>query len=253
MRRVTRNRWPFYRTERRSINITRRTVADTIRLGPEPNFTLVQEGERLFYDARLSLDGWFSCHTCHTDGHSNGRKADTLGDGSYGAAKSVLSLLGTGATEPWAWNGSKRTLEDQVRDSMRMTMQPKTARGEREVAGLTAYLRTLDVPPVTESQLRDSQGIARGEKLFAARGCTTCHAPPIYSNSHVYDVGLDDGDGGNRLFNPPSLRGLIHKGPYFHDGRARTLEQVVGKYQHRLRTALSEDEVHDLVLFLESL
>jgi YVTN family beta-propeller protein len=235
------------------IDVARRAVAHTIPIGPEPKFTLAQEGERLFYDARLSLDGWFSCHTCHTEGHSNGRKADTFGDGSFGSPKIVLSLLGTGATEPWAWNGSKRTLEEQVRESMRMTMQPKTPPGERSVAALTAYLRTLDVPAPAGSQLSDTLGIARGEKLFASRGCTTCHAPPLYANAHVYDVGFDDGDGGNRQFNPPSLRGVIHKAPYFHDGRAKTLEQVVGKYQHRLRTALSDDEAHDLILFLKSL
>jgi YVTN family beta-propeller protein len=233
------------------IDIAQRSEAHTISLGSDIKLTLEQEGERLFYDARLSLDGWFSCHTCHTDGHSNGRRADTFGDGSYGAAKTVLSLLGTGVTEPWAWNGSKQTIEEQIRESMRMTMQPKSPIGERAVAALTAYLRSLDMPPGAASVRGDA--VARGEKIFAGRGCTTCHPPPLYSNSHVYDVGLNDGDGGNRLFNPPSLRGLIHKAPYLHDGRAKTVDEVVEKYQHRLRSPLSDDEAHDLVAFLKSL
>jgi cytochrome c peroxidase len=134
---------------------------------------------------------------------------------------------------------------------MRMTMQPKSPIGERAVAALTAYLRSLDMPPGAASVRGDA--VARGEKIFAGRGCTTCHPPPLYSNSHVYDVGLNDGDGGNRLFNPPSLRGLIHKAPYLHDGRAKTVDEVVEKYQHRLRSPLSDDEAHDLVAFLKSL
>ena len=43
-----------------------------IRLGPQPQLSLADHGERLFYNGRLSHDGWMSCHSCHTDGHSNG-------------------------------------------------------------------------------------------------------------------------------------------------------------------------------------
>ena len=52
---------------------------------PAPEPDAVARGERLFHDARLSHDGWMSCHSCHVDGHTNGLVADTLGDGSYGA------------------------------------------------------------------------------------------------------------------------------------------------------------------------
>ena len=55
--------------------------------------------------AKLAHDGWFSCHSCHTDGHTNSRLNDSLGDGSFGAPKRVLSLLGVNDTAPWAWNG----------------------------------------------------------------------------------------------------------------------------------------------------
>jgi YVTN family beta-propeller protein len=235
------------------IDIEQRRETHTIPIGPEPQLRLAEEGEQLFYDARLTLDGWFSCHSCHTDGHSNGHRADTFGDGSFGAPKSVLSLMGTGATEPWAWNGSKRMLEEQIRDSMRTTMQPKSPPSERNVAALTAFLRSLPPPPVAAWQKADAERIARGEKVFSGRACTTCHVPPTYTNSHTYDVGLDDREGGNRQFNPPSLRGVAHNGPYFHDGRAKTIQEVLQKYQHRLRTALSDDEAQDLAAFLKSL
>ena len=59
--------------------------AATIALGPPLEPTTVQKGERLFYSAKLSHDGWMSCHSCHSDGHTNNLLSDTLGDGSYGA------------------------------------------------------------------------------------------------------------------------------------------------------------------------
>ena len=43
----------------------------TISLGPRPEPTAAQRGERLFYSAKLSHDGWMSCHSCHSDGHTN--------------------------------------------------------------------------------------------------------------------------------------------------------------------------------------
>jgi cytochrome c peroxidase len=220
---------------------------------PTVQLSWAEQGERLFYDARLSLDGWYSCHSCHTDGHTNGQNADTMGDGTYGAPKSVLSLLGTGLTDPWAWNGSKRALEDQVRESLRQTMQPKSPPGERAVAAIHAYLQSLAPAPVTSWQQADTAAIHRGSKIFRERGCTNCHAPPLYTNEYVYDVGLDDGEGGNRRFNPPSLRGVAHTAPYFHDGRAKNLEAVFREFRHRLRSDLPESELQDLTAFLRSL
>src|SRR5690606_29472947 len=66
-----------------------------LSLGPAPTLSAAERGERLFYDARLSFEKWMSCHSCHTDGHTNGQLADTLGDDSHGAAKRTLTLLGT--------------------------------------------------------------------------------------------------------------------------------------------------------------
>ena len=54
-------------------------------LGPRPELSLLERGERLFYDARLSHDGWMSCHSCHTDGHSNGHLNDNLSVSSLAA------------------------------------------------------------------------------------------------------------------------------------------------------------------------
>ena len=93
-----------------------------VSLGPHPEPSRAERGEEIFFDGRLSHDGWMSCHT---DGHTNGQFNDNLSDGSFGAAKRVLSLLGVGETKPWAWNGRVKTLEQQLTNSIRKTMQGK--------------------------------------------------------------------------------------------------------------------------------
>src|SRR5262249_5606729 len=155
--------------------------------------------------------------SCHTDGHTNGLLADTLGDGSYGAPKRVPSLLGTGATGPWGWTGPFERLGDQVRSSIETTMQGRPPTDE-QVADLTAYLRALP-PPTPADPAGGGEAAARGRAVFDARGCTECHAPPEYTTPGRYDVGLAD-EVGNRRFNPPALRGVGRRTSLLHDGRA---------------------------------
>ncbi len=228
-------------------------VTATVALGPERERSAAERGELLFHDARLSHDGWFSCHSCHTDGHSNGRLADTLGDGSHGTPKRVLSLLGVKDTGPWGWNGTMRTLEAQVRKSVETTLQGPKLTAAQE-GDLVAYLRTL--PPATPlSHFRGKQvGVAarRGQEVFERQRCGSCHAAPAYTSAGTHDVGLSD-EASNRSFNPPSLRGVSQGGPFFHDGRAATLADVFARHRHQLQGELGAKDLDDLLAFLESL
>jgi cytochrome c peroxidase len=221
----------------------------TIALGPRPELSSADRGERLFSAARLSHDGWMSCQSCHTDGQTNGLASDTLGDGSYGAPKRVPSLLGVAATGPWTWTGSKPSLEDQVRQSIATTMH-ETKVDDAQVADLTAYLGSL-VPP---KGLRDADeaAIARGGEVFRSQKCAGCHEPPEYTTPRTYDVGLVD-EVGNRAFNPPSLRGVGRRDAFLHDGRARSLREVFAAERHPRGLELSPREIDDLVAFLGTL
>jgi cytochrome c peroxidase len=51
----------------------------------------------------------------------------------------------------------------------------------------------------------------------------------------------------------PILRGLAARAPYFHNGAAATLDQVVEFYNERFQMNLSEQEKRDLVNFLKTL
>lgn len=235
------------------VDVREPKVLTEVRLGPMPQLRPEERGELLYYDARLSFESWFSCHSCHTDGHTAGRLNDNFTDGSFGTPKRVLSLLGVKDTAPLAWNGKVPDLETQVHTSVKGTMQGRTP-SEEQVRDLAAYLRTLPPPP-SLAQARgtlDEEARARGRRVFARQKCATCHTPPAYTSAGTYDVGLRD-EAGESRFNPPSLRGVSQAGPYFHDGRAARLEDVFRRYRHQLSGEPSEQELSDLLHFLGGL
>jgi YVTN family beta-propeller protein len=236
-----------------SIVNLKEATATEIPLGARRQLTAAERGEVLFHDARLAHDGWLSCQSCHTDGHTNGLLADTLGDGTYGTPKRVLSLRGVADTGPWAWNGSMTTLEAQVRKSIETTMHGKKP-SDDQVRDLTAYLKTLPPPP-SRDRLRggiDDEAARRGREIFAKHACANCHVPSSYTSGKTYDVGLAD-EQGLKQFNPPSLRGISQGGPYFHDSRATTLADVFAKHRHQLKGDLGKMDLDDLLSFLKSL
>jgi hypothetical protein len=54
-------------------------------------------------------------------------------------------------------------------------------------------------------------------------------------------------------FKTPSLRGLAARAPYFHNGIAATLEDVVRHYEQRFGFVFTDEERADLVAFLKAL
>jgi YVTN family beta-propeller protein len=222
----------------------------SIALGPARDLALsaAERGERLFFDARLSHDGWMSCHSCHTDGHSSGQSSDTKGDGGFGAPKQIPSLLGAGTTGPWGWLGSFERLDDQVRQSVVSTMQGAMP-NDTIVSDLVAYLHTLEAKAPA---IRADAAVARGRAVFRAQKCADCHAPPDYTTAGPFDVGLAD-EVGHRQFNPPSLRGVARREPLLHDGRAATLGAVFHQHHHPRDTTLSDGDLADLLEYLKTL
>jgi len=232
------------------IDLRAGAVAPKIALGPTAALTARDRGEALFYNARLSHDGWMSCHSCHSEGHTIDQLADTLGDGDYGAPKRIPSLLGSGQSGPWAWTGAVLTLQEQVQKSVKTTMHGGTL-SKRKTNDIVAFLKSLP-PPATRFTAAPEQ-LRQGEAVFAKRGCVDCHPAPLYTSTDSVDVGLVD-ENGRRKFNPPSLRGLGQRDRFFHDGRANRVEDVVLQARHQLGTEkLSASEAAALIAFLKSL
>jgi cytochrome c peroxidase len=54
-------------------------------------------------------------------------------------------------------------------------------------------------------------------------------------------------------FKGPVLRGLAARPPYFHDGSAPTLADVIRFYDRRFQARFTEREIADLMAFLQAL
>ena len=224
-----------------------------ISLGKMRALASAERGEVLFFSAKLASDGWYSCHSCHTDGHTNHLVNDNLSDGSIGAPKRVLSLLGVGKTGPWAWNGQVEHLAEQVRQSVEVTMQGRPLTSP-QVADLAAYIRQFQpAPSLLEARgTVDRDLVRRGAAVFASAGCGDCHAGRQYTTTGTYDVGLRD-EKGNRNFNPPSLLGVSQRDHLLHDGRAADLSDLLQRWRHGQQQPLEESQRKALVHFLRSL
>lgn len=235
------------------VDFEKGALTKTIPLGGPAEPSLARRGEAIFYDAARSFNQWYSCHTCHVDGHTNGSTFDTQNDGKYGNLKKTLSLRGVTKTGPWTWHGWQTDFRAAIAHSMKTTMQGPDPSPE-DVEALTAFLATLDFAPPAGSR---NEAALRGEALFKARGCGTCHKPPEYTSDEVFVVGLESRDDAYKGFNPPSLRGVTTRGPWLHDGRARTLEELFQKHHRPLKLTEEPDftaeELKDLLAFLRSL
>lgn len=122
-----------------------------------------------------------------------------------------------------------------------------------------------------------SASAIRGLNLFRAH-CASCHTEPLFSDFSFRDNGLkpnvirDSGRAHITLkeedvnkFKVPSLRNLKYSGPYMHDGRFFTLEEVLDHYAHGIEHGpnldpllvggipLSDQDKTDLLAFLDAL
>lgn len=79
----------------------------------------------------------------------------------------------------------------------------------------------------------------RGMGVFTGKGeCTTCHGGPLLTDNGFHHIGVAGDDPGRleagatprATFKTPSLRDVARTAPYFHDGSAATLEEVIEHY-----------------------
>ena len=224
-------------------------VKKVFRLTPRGALDEPLLGERLFYDAHQSFHGWFSCHSCHTDGHANGMLNDNESDGDFGAPKKILSLRGVGATAPWGWRGHQTNLLTQVHRSAATTMRQNTT--PKDAQALHDFMMTL--PPAPGKRPHpDPNQLSEGQILFEKLRCDECHIPPAFTDTETYDTGIAD-EKGRVQFNPPSLLGVSQRNLFLHDGRAKTLRSVFEDHQHMLKKPLSDRQLKLLTRYLETL
>jgi YVTN family beta-propeller protein len=243
------------------------TVASAIALGSPSELGPERRGEVLFHEAARSFNQWYSCNTCHPDGHTGGENYDTMNDGwhDYSALhkdskKKVPSLRRVAETGPWTWHGWQESLEAATIESFTKSMQGAKPKPE-EVRDLVAFLKTLDYP-ANPNRAPDgglTPAAERGREVFRSSkaACSSCHGGPEFTDGEIHSVGLEEPRDVYKGYNPPSLRGLYDKDPYLHDGRAKDLRgALTGAHNPEEVTglgSLTDQELNDLIEFLKAL
>jgi len=125
---------------------------------------------------------------------------------------------------------------------------------------LRDYQFTLEPPPPPSGTF-DPTAAERGRVVFNGAGrCASCHIPPRYTDAPLLhtpgETGSDPvlaGRGTTGRYRTTPLRGAWQHPPYFHDGSAATLTDVVAHYDATLLLGLTPQQQADLVQFLRSL
>ncbi|PCI43965.1 MAG: cytochrome C peroxidase [Proteobacteria bacterium] len=133
---------------------------------------------------------------------------------------------------------------------------------------IAAFERTLITPNAPFDLYVQGKGdisaaAKRGMKKVADIGCTSCHSGVLFtSNDFVaFKYGKDEGlksvtgkAEDDHVFRVQSWRNVAMTAPYFHDGSAATLQEAVKTMAKvQLDTTLSNQDVNDIVAFLETL
>jgi mono/diheme cytochrome c family protein len=125
---------------------------------------------------------------------------------------------------------------------------------------LREYQFSLPVPKPKATAF-DAEAAERGDALFeGAAQCSTCHAGESYTDAPTLhapaEIGMETNEARRsktKMYRTTPLRGLLSHPPYFHDGSAATLEDVVTHYDEVLELDLTAAQQADLVEYLKSL
>jgi hypothetical protein len=125
---------------------------------------------------------------------------------------------------------------------------------------LREYQFSLDAPAPPAGSF-DAAAAARGKVLFEGQArCSSCHSGSSFTDAPTLHAAAETGmstDEARRsatgMYRTTPLRGAWQHPPYFHDGSAATLLDVVKHYDQALGLALTEAQRGDLEQYLKSL
>ncbi len=142
--------------------------------------------------------------------------------------------------------------------NIRVTQSPDLV--TPKLPALRAYQHTLIAPPAPAGTV-DRAAAARGRTVFDG-SCATCHvgATSTDNNRGVLhepsETGMDAAYAqrtAQKRYRTTPLRGLWQHPPYFHDGSAATLADVVNHYDRVRKLGLTAQQRADLAAYLRTL
>lgn len=239
-----------------------------LRHQPPLDARKVELGRLLFFDPILAATKTVSCSTCHQPekGWADGKEvAVGIAPLTRNTPTILNTAFNTGAV--MFWDNRETTLEAQARHPI---LAKEEMRGdaceEREALGLAVgrvsaipayagrfrvvfggavtieriasaiaeFERSLVTPDTAFDRFTRGEKAAltaaqqRGMKVFEQAGCIRCHGGAMLSDFKLHVVG---GPGERRAFRTPSLRNLRHTAPFMHNGRLRSLDDVLLFYE----------------------
>ncbi|RNF83335.1 c-type cytochrome [Montanilutibacter psychrotolerans] len=129
-----------------------------------------------------------------------------------------------------------------------------------KLPALRAYQHSLASPPPPAGSF-DTAAATRGRAVFG-RHCMSCHVGANGTDNNggklhaPEETGMDGAYASrttSNAYRTTPLRGLWQHPPYFHDGSAATLSDVVTHYNQARQLQLKADQQRDLVEYLKSL
>jgi mono/diheme cytochrome c family protein len=129
-----------------------------------------------------------------------------------------------------------------------------------KLPALRAYQFSLRAPPPPEGSF-DKVAATRGRAVFG-RNCMSCHVGGDGTDNNggklhtPEETGMDGAYAArtvNKAYRTTPLRGLWQHPPYFHDGSAATLAEVVTHYNQARQLQLTAQEQADLAEYLKTL
>ena len=236
------------------VDLTQSKPTKTIQLNEDYQPDDIRLGEMIFNDASHCFQGWQSCNGCHpNDARVDGLNWDLLNDG-IGNPKNCKSLLLSHETPPAMITGIRPTAEIAVRAGFRHIQFAQVK--EEDAKKVDAYLKRLK--PVPSPYLKDdgqlSDKAEKGKAIYERVGCSYCHHGKYFTDMKKHTMGKMSPYDQQNTWDTPSLVEIWRTGPYLHDGRCATLEEVFTNEKHGLRDQeLGKEEVEQLVEYLKSL
>lgn len=254
----------------------------------------VKLGFKLFREPLLSGNGKVSCATCHRPDNffaDPGMKLSTQ-PGQEPPLRHTPALSNLAWQTSFFWDGGSGNLEStssgpikghrEMNKDMKVLVHElqnhkeypemfRAAFGTDSIVSayilraLAQYMRSeVDSNTIYDAYLKREYQLSdlelEGEQVFL-RNCAACHQPPLFTDHHFHNTGLDtvfEGGEFNLLagraritgkkedlgkYKTPSLRNWKHTPPYMHDGRLSSITDVLHHYRFGLKESNTLDSL----------
>jgi YVTN family beta-propeller protein len=257
------------------------------RLSQDPMPAQLRQGQRLFYTANsaqfaITKNFWIACSSCHLEGRTDA-VTWLFTQGPRDTPSNAGGPINTGFLLRQATRNAVQQYDNTIVVEQGGTFKRTNPSQIPQLDALAAFVN--QAIPFPENPYRSPDGSltpvqSHGKDLFDQH-CATCHTGPYFTDSGagnptldptgpimLHDIGTcvkggtfpdqpaPDEITGTTMhtacdFDTPTLRGIFDTAPYFHDGSAETLLDVVNRLPFTV--GFSDDDKNALVEYLKTL